>query len=184
MSNITKKAIAESFKKLIEVKSVPEITIQDITSSCGLNRQTFYYHFKDIYDLIEWIFEDDLQTAVGSHKTISNWNEGYQSLFNYCLKNKNFIIYTYNSISRKQVEQFLYKVAYSFLYKVISLEAKNYRIREEDLIYITHFYKYVFVGFLCEWIDSNMSVKPDIIIEKLNKMIQGTVKSNLEKFSY
>ena len=56
MSNITKKAMAQSLKKMLLVKDLDKITIIDITNACEINRQTFYYHFKDIYDLLEWIF--------------------------------------------------------------------------------------------------------------------------------
>ncbi|MFA6797049.1 MAG: TetR family transcriptional regulator [Bacilli bacterium] len=53
MSQITKFAIEEAFKKQLETKSIDKITISDITDQCGINRMTFYYHFKDIYDLIQ-----------------------------------------------------------------------------------------------------------------------------------
>ena len=56
MSQITKNALAASLKKLLSKKELSKITITNITEECGVNRQTFYYHFKDIYDLLEWIF--------------------------------------------------------------------------------------------------------------------------------
>ena len=59
MSNITKRAMAQSLKKILVVKELDKITITDITNDCGINRQTFYYHFKDIYDLLEWIFANE-----------------------------------------------------------------------------------------------------------------------------
>ena len=55
----TKFAIAFAFKELLLEKSIDKITINDITEKCGINRQTFYYHFHDIYELIEWICETD-----------------------------------------------------------------------------------------------------------------------------
>ena len=54
MSDITKRALEASLKKMLLKKPVTKITINDITEDCGVNRATFYYHFKDIYDLIEW----------------------------------------------------------------------------------------------------------------------------------
>ena len=54
MSQITKKALAPSLKNLLLKKPLNKITINDITDDCGINRMTFYYHFKDIYDLAEW----------------------------------------------------------------------------------------------------------------------------------
>ena len=54
MSNITKHALAESLKKLLLKKPLNKITINDLTTDCGISRMAFYYHFKDIYDLVEW----------------------------------------------------------------------------------------------------------------------------------
>ena len=59
MSNITKRAIEQSLKNLLMKKPLTKITISDITADCGMNRMTFYYHFKDIYDLVEWVCLED-----------------------------------------------------------------------------------------------------------------------------
>ncbi|MBE6350716.1 MAG: TetR family transcriptional regulator, partial [Spirochaetaceae bacterium] len=58
-SNITKQALANAFKELMFEKSFTRITINDICSKCSLNRKSFYYHFKDKYDLLNWIFYVD-----------------------------------------------------------------------------------------------------------------------------
>ena len=62
----TKNAIAAGFRTLMEKKSFEKITISDITDECGLNRQTFYYHFKDKYDLLNWIFYNEIITLLTS----------------------------------------------------------------------------------------------------------------------
>ena len=61
MSKVTKNAIAMSLKKILDKKVLTKVTINDITKDCGINRMTFYYHFKDIYDLIEWIFIEEAE---------------------------------------------------------------------------------------------------------------------------
>ena len=59
MSLLTEKALAASLKKLLEKKTLDKITVKDITDDCGVNRQTFYYHFHDVYDWVEWIFTEE-----------------------------------------------------------------------------------------------------------------------------
>ena len=54
MSDLTKRALEQSLKNLLLQKPLHKITISDIADDCGINRMTFYYHFKDIYDLVEW----------------------------------------------------------------------------------------------------------------------------------
>ena len=64
MSNITKKALEASLKKMMLKKPLAKITIRDITDDCGISRMTFYYHFQDIYDLIEWSCIEDATQAT------------------------------------------------------------------------------------------------------------------------
>ena len=65
MSEITKRAFASSLKKMLAKRPLEKIRVIDITEDCGVNRQTFYYHFKDIYDLLEWVYTNEATKALG-----------------------------------------------------------------------------------------------------------------------
>ena len=69
MSQITKRALEQSLKNLLLKKPLNKITISDITEDCGINRMTFYYHFQDIYDLVEWSCLEDARKALAEKKT-------------------------------------------------------------------------------------------------------------------
>ena len=69
MSQVTKRALEASLKNLLLQKPLNKITIADIADDCGINRMTFYYHFKDIYDLVEWCCEEDASRASGTLTT-------------------------------------------------------------------------------------------------------------------
>lgn len=77
MSQITKRALEISLKKLLLQKPLNKITISDIANDCGINRMTFYYHFKDIYDLIEWICTEETARAINGKKTYETWQQGF-----------------------------------------------------------------------------------------------------------
>ena len=76
MAQITKKALEASLKHLLLQKPLPKITIQDITDDCGISRMTFYYHFKDIYDLVEWACIEDAQKVLGENRHYDSWEKG------------------------------------------------------------------------------------------------------------
>ena len=63
-SNITKKALATALKDLMSEMSFEKITISDICEKCDMNRKSFYYHFKDKYDLVNWIFDTEFMAVV------------------------------------------------------------------------------------------------------------------------
>ncbi len=56
MSTTTKESLAAALKQMMNVKPIGKITVKDLVEICGVNRQTFYYHFDDVYDLLEWVF--------------------------------------------------------------------------------------------------------------------------------
>lgn len=124
MSEITKRALATSLKKLLSQKELTKISIKDITDDCGIQRQTFYYHFADVYDLIEWIYTNEvIKPIIHDKDTYEKWQEGFLSIFNYVQDNKDFVRNTYNSISRKYVNKFIYEHTDKLLKNVIDEEA-------------------------------------------------------------
>ena len=77
MSQTTKRALEASLKKLLLQKPLNKITINDITEDCGVNRMTFYYHFKDIYDLVDWILVEDASKILEGRQSFETWNEAF-----------------------------------------------------------------------------------------------------------
>jgi probable dihydroxyacetone kinase regulator len=182
MAQTTKRALASSLKKLLLKKPLDKITVVDIVEDCEVNRQTFYYHFKDIFDLIEWICLDEASKALGENKTYDTWEDGFLQLFYAVLENKPFIMNAYHSISREQVERYLYDVTYSLLIKVVEEKAVGMSVRDEDKAFIANFYKYAFVGIMLDWIKKGMRDDPKSIIEHLSVLIHGDLTRALEKY--
>ena len=75
MLNTTKIALEASLKKFLKKKPFDKITIADLTEDCGISRMAFYYHFKDIYDLVEWVCVEDGKKALRDKKTYDTWQE-------------------------------------------------------------------------------------------------------------
>mgnify|MGYP000833501684 FL=1 len=133
MSQTTKRALEASLKKLLLEKPLNKITINDITEDCGVNRMTFYYHFKDIYDLVEWSCAEDAKKALEGKKTYDTWQQGFLQIFEAVQENKPFIINVYRSVSREQVELYLYKLTYDLLIGVVNECSKDLNVREDAM---------------------------------------------------
>ncbi|MGE5633523.1 MAG: TetR/AcrR family transcriptional regulator C-terminal domain-containing protein [Caulobacteraceae bacterium] len=183
MAQTTKKALAASLKKLLEEKPLDKITVMDITEDCEVNRQTFYYHFENIYDLVEWIYTTEATKALGGKKTYDTWQQGFFQIFEYVLENKVFVTRTYHSINREHLERYLYNETYNLLIGVVEEKAAGMHVRDDDKAFIAHFYKYAFVGLMLEWIGKGMKEEPSAIIERLSVLIHGDITKALEKFS-
>ena len=119
VSKLTKRALAASLKKLLAQKPLSKITIADITEDCGMNRMTFYYHFQDIYDLIDWICQEEGERAFQGRKGYNTWQEGFIALCHAVIENQAFILGVYRSVQREQVENYLGRVVYRLLLDVV-----------------------------------------------------------------
>ena len=182
MSQITKRALEESLKKMLLKKPVNKITISDITEDCGINRMTFYYHFKDIYDLVEWSCVEDAARALDGKKTYDTWQQGFQQIFQAVLENKPFVQNVYQSVNREQVETYLYSLTHNLLIGVIEEKAVGMQVRDEDKEFITDFFKFAFVGLMLDWIRNGMKKDPQQIIDRLSILIEGDITRALNKY--
>lgn len=182
MSQTTKRALAASLKSLLSKKPLDKITVIDIAEDCGVNRQTFYYHFQDIYDLIDWTFVSEADKVIGGKKTYETWQQGFLQVFQAALENKGLILNVYHSISRDVVERYLYDITYDLLIGVVEEQAKGLPVREEDKRFIADFYKFAFVGMVLDWIRRGMKDDPQEMIDRLSILIHGDIGRALEKY--
>ena len=182
MSQITKRALEQSLKNLLLKKPLTKITINDIAEDCGINRMTFYYHFKDIYDLVEWVCLEDARRALEEKKTYETWQQGFLQIFEAVRENKPFIMNVYRCVHREQVEKYLRPLVDHLLLGVINEEAEGMTVREEDKEFIAQVYSYIFVGLMLDWIKEDMKEDPELIVERLATLIKGSVPVALTRF--
>ena len=175
----TKQAMADSLKRYMEVKSLSKITISAICEDCGINRKTFYYHFKDIYDLVEWACIEDASRALQGKKTYDTWQEGLLQIFEVVQENKPFILNVYRCVSREQIENYLFSLTYSLIAGVVEEQAEGMDVPKEEREFIAHFYKYSFVGVMLDWIKRGMKESPEEMAGLITVTMHGNVGNSL-----
>ena len=183
VSQITKRALEQSLKNLLLQKPLTKITINDIAEDCGINRMTFYYHFKDIYDLVEWSCMEDARKALEEKDTYDTWQQGFLQIFEAMRKNKPFIMNVYRCVHREQVETYLRPLVDHLLLGVLNEEAAGMTVRAEDKDFIAQVYSYIFIGLMLDWIKDDMAEDPEQIVERLAKLVKGSMKAALKKFA-
>ena len=184
MSQVTKRALERSLKNLLLKKPLSKITISDLTEDCGMNRMTFYYHFKDIYDLVEWTCLTDAKRALDEKKTYDTWQQGFLQILEAVQANKPFIMNVYHCVHREQVEMYLRPLVEDLILNVVNEEAEGLNVRDEDKTFIVQAYSYIFIGIMLDWIKEDMKEYPQEIVERLNKLIKGSIRASLTRFQY
>ncbi len=168
-STITKTSIAESLKELCHSKGFEKITIKDISEKCGINRQTFYYHFQDKYDLLEWIYKTELIDKYTQDISFDNWPEKFFMILTEIKNSKAFYINTITHTEDYMKSSMLYQAQQIFQYAIDSLdETKVVNQAERD--FITKFFAYGVCGTIIEWIENGMEASPDEICCRMTTM--------------
>lgn len=182
MANMTKYALEESLKKLLLQKPLDKITINDLTADCGISRMAFYYHFKDIYDLTEWVCMEDAARALQGKKTYETWQEGLLQIFEAVLENKPFIMNVYHSVSREQIENYLFRLTYDLIMGVVEEKSAGTELTQEEKKFIANFYKYSFVGVMLDWIKQGMKADYQEIAENISITLKGNIGNSIQNF--
>ena len=181
MAHTTKRTLSETLKKILQEKSLDKVTVVDIVEASAINRQTFYYHFKDIYDLVEWSCLEDAQKALKEKKTYDTWQEGLLQIFYAVRENKPFIMNVYHCVDRAQVEKYLTPLTDELLMGVIEEKSRGVQVRSEDKEFIARIFSYCFIGMMLDWIRDDMKEQPEIIVDKLALVLKDAVTNAIER---
>ena len=177
-SILTKKAIAAALKELTTTKPFDKISISDITKSCGLNRQTFYYHFQDKYELLSWIYYTEGFSVVIHDISFENWNEKILA-FLVALKNdKTFYCNTIKSAEKDFVE-YLLQITIALFEEAINALDAEHKLKAEQQKFISQFYAYGVCGIITSWVHRGMKEAPEEVAHNLK-----VLATNSEHLAY
>ena len=144
-----------------------------------MNRMTFYYHFKDIYDLVDWIMVEDATKVLEGRKSFDTWTEAFLDILQQIQDNKVLVLNVYRSVGREQVEQYLYKMLDPMLKEFADRECRDITVQDADKQFVVDFYKYALVGVVLEWVRRDMKTDPAAIVERMGRMLQGDLRRAL-----
>jgi len=174
MTIMTKNTIATVMKELTKHKSFEKITVKDITDSCGLNRQSFYYHFKDKYDLVDWIYYNEAFSIIGEDLTIDNWDDKILIMLRKIKEEHYFYESTLKFPVENSFRNHLFKLTSQFFSNTINKSVEKEIGEEEE--FISEFYAYGIIGVIVSWIQDGMKESPEDLSRKLIKVYSSTEK--------
>lgn len=182
MSQVTKRAIEQSLKNLLLKKPLTKITINEIAEDCGINRMTFYYHFKNIYDLVEWSCREDARKALEEKSGYETWEQGFLQIFEAVRQNRTFVMNVYRCVHQEQLETYIKPLVDTLLLEILNEECGDMVVPDEDKAFIARVYSHVFIGVMLDWIKDDMRGDPERIVARLSKLLKGSIGDALSRF--
>ncbi|MDD3410165.1 MAG: TetR/AcrR family transcriptional regulator C-terminal domain-containing protein [Eubacteriales bacterium] len=178
MREDTKREMAAQLKTLMAQKPLNKITIREITDGCGLNRQAFYYHFTDIFDLVKWTYSEEALALMAEHVNFLTWEDGVLQLLNYAEENRAALRCLFHSIQHEQLKRFFYADIHTLLETFINTIPSSQVAAKDDKAFIAHFYALAFGSLAEDWILDDAPQRKSV--DEMLRLIRITVFGNLE----
>lgn len=156
MSELTKIGIMDTLIELLYKKPFRKITVKDLVTECGINRNTFYYHFEDIYDLLHQTFLYEVKKANIESINLDNYQEKVDELLPKLLQYRNVVLHIFNSVETRDLVRNLREVYYSTLEKSLIPLFEELNLDKKDAAFFLKSLCNALIGFTLEWIDTKL----------------------------
>lgn len=182
VSEQTKHQLAEALKSFMAQKPMDKITISELTNFCGIRRQSFYYHFEDIYDLLHWMIQNEAINLLQQQEGALLWKEGLLQLFRYLEENKSVYLCALKSVGRDHIRRFFEADIYAIIHRTIEQLGENIGVQNNlnsfvDVEMLTHFYVVALAGIIESWLLGEIDRTPEELIQFgdiiLNDQVNG-----------
>ena len=183
MAQLTKTALIGAFTRLLEQMPMDQITVQAITAECGVSRNTFYYHFSDIYALLKAMLQRDMDVLLAQRRPGERAREGLRRLFDYVSARQRIFYHIYTAVGHAAVEQYLLETTGELFMAYIRDTAEGLTPSEEDLRFICVSYQYMLIGILLEWVRRGMKGGLADLLERAERLFFHGTRRILEENS-
>lgn len=176
MSNLTKTALADAFKAELETKRFDKITIKDIVERAQVNRQTFYYHFQDIYDLLGWILGEEMAACRVDELNFDTWRVQLENIIARVNANQKLLTNIFQALDHDYIRKTLGDSVQPSIEKTIVNVAGSRKLENEDVQFAVHLLTIVIVEYVMEWIESDYTVDPLDLIDRADRLFSKDIK--------
>lgn len=165
-SSLTKRALAQAIKELMNEKPLVKISIADIGDRCQMNRQSFYYHFRDKYDLVNWIFYTELITELQNSPNKDEYEE-LKNICRYLYDNRAFYINALKFTGQNSFYEYFGEVIYQLLKAAFNESFGN----SDQSDFNAMFYADALRACIFRWLTSGAKMPPDEFVGKIRSAL-------------
>lgn len=180
MAQFTEKAIIDAFARLLGQMPLDKISVRDIVAECKISRNTFYYHFGDVYALLESFLKQEMAKVSAVHRPGDTWYDDLRSIFTYISQNRKRVYNIYHSVNHEILTQYLFQATEGLVREYVYSAAEGLKAEEADLEFICFSYQSMFVGMMLDWLRRGMKGEPVDFLERAKRLLLGNTRRMLE----
>jgi len=184
MAKYTHDAIMNTFTEMIHEMPFDKITVAELVRRCNISPNTFYYHYKDIYELLgDWLKEGVMQFS--SNVDFRNWKEVIKRVLRMCKEHEIATYHIYNSLSRDALERFAFRQSEDIIRSGIEqMTAKyNANVPEDKIGMISNTCKFMLLGLFLQFVWDKMTLDIDATVDTFSIMMEDFLKTEMDRFS-
>ena len=178
-SELTKKAINQAFLELLTEKPLEKITVKDITERCGVNRNTFYYHYQDIPTLLEGILSDAADTFVLEYPQLNSIDECLAAAMEFARTNKRVIMHIFSSGSHASISS-LWRICDHVIRKYAETVFPEAPLSDSDRELFIRYHKCATFGLIIDWLQNGMKEEYVNDMQRLCQLKKGSAELIIE----
>lgn len=178
---MTKKALAASLKKLMNERTLDKISIREIVEDCGVNRKTFYYHFENIYDLVNWMFEEEAIESVKKYDFIRDYEDAVRFSMDYIEENEHVVNSALDALGRDELKKFFYNNFVDNMRNIVGEISKDMVIPKDYIDFLINFYTESFASLLIDWIRNRSQRDKEKYIKYISLVLFESIRPDLER---
>lgn len=179
--NYTKNLIKQEFIKLLNKKSLHNITVTEIAKQCKIERKTFYYHYENLPQLVKEIFDEELEDVIKEFNETLSWEESFISATKFILENKKVVKHMYESDYKVELEKYIFSLSGEIMKKYVERVAKDTNAQEIDIKLIAFFYQCALSSSLIQWVATDMKTDPKLVTRRLGELMDGNILESLKR---
>lgn len=173
MANFTKKAIIQAFEEMLKEKSFGKITVSALVKRCGISSNTFYYHFNNIYDLLETWFEEKKDLFIASATPDDTWVSLLKQFLTALKNNPQIVYHISNDISREQIEFYVFVSVKKYFYETFEKLLPTDQLNKNLITGLAELSCYCFIGIVMDFIWGRMKGDIDTIVNRMSWIVDA-----------
>ena len=171
---MTEAAIQDTFLKLLSEQPFDKITVTQLVEECQITRRTFYYHYSDLFELLDIILRRETDRAVAEFEATGSWEECMITASRFAREHKRAVYHIYTSSHRLELERHVDRVSEEMMHSYVERQAKGLRVSEQDKKLVCDLYRFGITDIFYAWLENGMKEDLETQIHRLSLLFTGT----------
>lgn len=179
----TKKLIKKTFLELLEQRPLSQITVKDIVSECGINRNSFYYHYSDLPTLVEDVITEEANKIMKKYDSFESIEKCLDAVIEFSLSHRKAALHLFNSNSQEIFVHYFMRISDEVIRRYFEELCRDKNVSEEDMEMVIHFFKCLLFGQAVDWMRNGMNSNLQDQFHRFCEFNKGSIEAMINRIS-